>query len=322
MRGRPRLPTAESDRRPPYPSGDVSFAYPHPGPPPDLPELPEGAPPPRHPRRRAEPTTPWPAWTAVVGLLAGFGMTFVGAALIAAVGVAVTGGKLDDPPPGVVIAATVFQDVALVGTAILLSRTTAARGPWHFGLRPPKRLAAAVGWLVAAYVSFLVFTAAWLGVMEALGVHVSNQDELPKELGADDSTLALIVVGVLVTVVAPIAEEVFFRGFFFTALRNWKGVGVAAVITGVVFGGIHAGSSPAPYLVPLAMLGVLLCLLYWRTGSLFPCIALHAINNSVAFGVSQHWSWQLPLVALGALTLISLVLAPLAGRGRTAPASA
>jgi membrane protease YdiL (CAAX protease family) len=300
----------------------VSFAYPHPGPPPELPELPEGAPPPRHAAPRLEPATPWPAWTAFVGLLAGFGMAFVGAALISAIGVAVGGGQLDNPPPAVVIAATVFQDVALVGTAVLLSRTTSARGPWHFGLRPPRRVLVAVGWLVAAYVAFLAFTAAWLGVMQALGVHVSNQDDLPKELGADDSTLALVVVAVLVTVVAPIAEEVFFRGFFFTALRNWKGVGVAAAITGVVFGGIHAGSSPVAYLVPLGMLGVLLCLLYWRTGSLFPCIALHAINNSVAFGVSQHWSWQVPLVALGALALIALVLGPFAARGRTTPAVA
>ncbi len=50
--------------------------------------------------------------------------------------------------------------------------------------------------------------------------------------------------------------------------------------------------------------GVVLALLYWRTGSLWPPIGLHAINNSIAFGVSEDWTWQIPLLALGALALI------------------
>jgi membrane protease YdiL (CAAX protease family) len=172
---------------------------------------------------------------------------------------------------------------------------------------------------VLAYVAFLFFTAAWLAFLNAVGAHVSDTEKITSDLGADRSILAQIIVGVLVVVVAPIAEETFFRGFFFTALRNWKGVALAAVITGLAFGAIHYGGSPAAYLVPLAMFGSLLCLLYWRTGSLLPCIALHAINNSVAYGASQHWSWQIPLVAVGALALCALVLAPLVARANTRP---
>ena len=41
------------------------------------------------------------------------------------------------------------------------------------------------------------------------------------------------------------------------------------------------------FLVPLGVFGALLCLLYHRTGSLLPCMALHALNNSLALGVSQ-----------------------------------
>ncbi|MGI8595289.1 MAG: CPBP family intramembrane glutamic endopeptidase, partial [Solirubrobacteraceae bacterium] len=214
-----------------------------------------------------------------------------------------------------------FQDVCRIGSAPLLAPPTGAGSPWHFGLLPT-RFGVAIGWLVAAYVSFLALTAAYLAFMQALGVKVDSQDELPKELGADESTVALVLVGVLVTVAAPIAEELFFRGFFFTALRRWKGVGVAAAITGAVFGLIHVGSSPPEFLAPLALFGVLLCLLYWRTGSLFPCIVLHAVNNSVAFGASRDWTWQIPLVVLGSLTILALVLAPFAKRGRTTPAAA
>ena len=67
----------------------------------------------------------------------------------------------------------------------------------------------------------------------------------------------------------------------------------AALITGLVFGGIHAGSSDPAFLVPLAALGMGLCLLYVRTGSLYPCVAAHALNNSLAFGVSQDWGWEI-----------------------------
>ena len=242
--------------------------------------------------------------------------------MISLLGTLLAGGDIEDPPPGLLIAATFFQDACLIGSALVLARvTSSARGAWHFGLRPT-HVGVAIGWLVAAYVSFLVLTAAYLAVMQALGANVDSQDELPKELGADESTLALVVVGVLVTVAAPIAEELFFRGFFFTALRRWKGVGVSAAITGAVFGLIHVGSAPVEFLAPLALFGVLLCLVYWKTGSLFPCIGLHAVNNSVAFGASQHWTWQIPLVVLGALTILALVLAPFAMRGRTPPAAA
>ena len=44
----------------------------------------------------------------------------------------------------------------------------------------------------------------------------------------------------------------------------------AAIITGLVFGGVHAGSAPVVDLVPLAGLGFGLCLLYRYTGSLYP----------------------------------------------------
>ena len=39
-------------------------------------------------------------------------------------------------------------------------------------------------------------------------------------------------------------------------------------------------------LLALAAFGMGLCLLYWRTGSIIPCMALHALNNSITFGVT------------------------------------
>jgi len=160
-----------------------------------------------------------------------------------------------------------------------------------------------VGYVVAGYLLFLGIAAAW---SSALGLH--EKDDVVDQLGAGSSTIALIAVSILVCVVAPIAEEFFFRGYFFGALRNWRGVLPAAVITGLVFGAIHVGSAPVGFLVPLAFFGFLLCLIYNRTRSLYPCMALHCINNSIAFGVGEKWDWQIPVVLAGALAMIAGVM--------------
>jgi uncharacterized protein len=242
-----------------------------------------------------------------VALVAGFAATIFGYIVLGAIAGA-AGADIDHPPSGVEIGATVIQDLALIVSALLFARLVTRPRPWHFGLRRT-RFWPAAGWVVVAWMGFFIFSAVWIA---ALGIH--ERDDLPKELGAGNSVVALAAVAVLVAVVAPIAEEFFFRGYFFTALRSWKGPWIAAAITGVVFGAIHVGSAPAGYLVPLAAFGFALCLLYWRTGSLYPCMALHALNNSLAFGVSQGWSWQVPLLMLGANLAIGAIVLPL-GRG-------
>ena len=276
----------------------VTAAFVHPAPP-NPPELPEGVT--LRPR--------WRAWTSVAALFSALvAATILGAVLYIASGVS----NFDDAPAGISIAATVLQDACFVGAAILYAGMTSRPRPAQFGLRPA-RFWWAVLWVFAGYLTFLLFSGIWLSI---IGVH--QRDSLPDDLGANQSTAALIAVMLLVTVIAPLAEEFFFRGYFFTALRGWLGLWGAAVVTGLFFGAIHVGSAPVGYLVPLAFFGFVLCLVYWRTGSLVPCIALHALNNSLAFGVSQHWDWQIPVLAAGALCVLAVVLLPLV-RGASMP---
>ena len=51
--------------------------------------------------------------------------------------------------------------------------------------------------------------------------NLHGSDKLPSELGVTHSTVALVAAAVFVCAIAPIAEEFFFRGFFFGALRQW-----------------------------------------------------------------------------------------------------
>jgi membrane protease YdiL (CAAX protease family) len=285
---------------------------PAPAPPPSLheaPELPEGIERPPRPDRPA-----WKPWTAWVGLIAAFGAALVGALFVGIVG-ALAGADFDDPTPAVNIGATVVQDLCLVAAALLFAGMAGRPQPAQFGLRPTSPWKA-LGWMVAAFVAFYVVTLIWVAIVGG----DPDDEKLPQELGVDRSTIAMLAVAFLVSVVAPIAEEFFFRGFFYGALRNWRGVLPAAIITGLVFGAIHAGSADWEFLLPLGVFGFLLCLLRERTGSLYPCIVLHCANNSLAFGVSQDWGWEIPVLFVAALSLIGL--AALAVRARWTPATA
>jgi uncharacterized protein len=257
---------------------------------PDPPEVPEGI------EVRRVPA--WRPWSSVLALVAGLGGALVGGLVVYLIAM-IAGADVDDPPAAVDISATLLQDVAFIGAAVVFAGMVTRPRPWHFGLRET-RLWPAVGYIVAGYLVFIASAAAWSA---ALNLH--EKDDVVDQLGADSSTVALVAVSVLVCVVAPIAEEFFFRGYFFGALRNWRGVWPAAVITGLVFGGIHVGSAPVGFLVPLAFFGFMLCLIYDRTRSLYPCIALHCINNSIAFGVGEKWDWQIPIVLAAALAVIT-----------------
>jgi len=266
--------------------------------PPDPPELPAGA--------SARPR--WAAWTALAALVSALLMALIGAALVGGIGSAV-GASFEDPPPAVNIAATFVQDICFIAAAIIFARLAGRPTPAQFGLRPPSRPWHALGWVVGGYLLFLIVSGIWL---QALGTN--PEDELPESLGADESTAALVAVVIVVTVLAPIAEEILFRGYIFTALRGRAGVWGAAILSGLVFGGVHAVGSPIEFLLPLAFLGFVLCIVYWKTGSLYPSIGLHALNNSIAIGVNQGWDWQIPLIFAGALAVIAAILAPVVRR--------
>jgi membrane protease YdiL (CAAX protease family) len=225
------------------------------------------------------------------------------------------GSTVANPTPAVSIIGDIVFDLAFVGAAIYLTTLITRPRPADFGfMRTPLRRAAAT--VVVAAIGYYLVT---LGYAALVQIHTS--DKLPSELGVSKSTAALVAATIFVCVIAPICEEFFFRGFLFGVLRRWRiqlngrelGPWVAAVITGLLFGLAHAGSAAKQYLIPLAFLGFVLCLVRWRTGSLYPCMALHSANNALALGVNQeHWGAG-PIVALtiGSLLVIATITGPL-----------
>jgi membrane protease YdiL (CAAX protease family) len=261
----------------------------------------------------------WLPWAGPLALLAGLALALAGALLID-IPAAVLGTKISESrlPPGLVIADTYVQDLAFVLAAVFFAQLGGrAVAAWQFGLRPTRAMRALAAATLAA-VAFFLFLVLWSST-----VH-TTKEKLLETLGTRQSTALLVSSAVLTCVIAPICEELLFRGFMFRALRNWRGVWPAAAITGLLFGAVHAlGGAPASDLVPLAVLGFLLCLLYDFTGSLYPCIALHALNNSIAFAGLEEWTAaQGFALVLGALSLIALLVLVLTRAGVIGPAPA
>jgi uncharacterized protein len=131
--------------------------------------------------------------------------------------------------------------------------------------------------LLAYYIAVALFSAFVLQ---------PDQEDIGGELGiGDDNVLVAVTAVLLIAVLAPISEELFFRGFVFGGMRQRFSLWPAALIAGGIFGLIHAPTGPST-VFPLAALGIALCWLYDRTGSLWPCLFAHAFNNALALAVT------------------------------------
>lgn len=250
-------------------------------------------------RRYDSPVTSWRWWLGPLALLAGLTFALI-ASLIVDIPAAILGVHVmaKKTPPGIVLVDTLLQDVIFVATAVAFARIggEAVRSS-QLGLRPTPFRRAAVA-VVAMLIAFYFVSVIWSEIVHG------KEEKLLEQLGTNESTALLIGSAALTCVIAPMSEELLFRGFIFTSLRNLRGPWPAAVVTGVLFGAVHAFSAPVEYLLPLAALGFALCLLYRATGSIYPCFVAHAINNSIAFGSLEGWGWQVPVLLVCALAAI------------------
>ena len=93
--------------------------------------------------------------------------------------------------------------------------------------------------------------------------------------GGGSLFLAWIIAGLW----APLAEEVFFRGFLLTSLRTRLNTWPALLISSGIFALFHI--SPGLY-VPTFLLGLAFGWVYLKTRSIWPAVFAHALHNSLA----------------------------------------
>jgi len=149
--------------------------------------------------------------------------------------------------------------------------------------RPLRLIGIGIG---VGFVSLIVNTVVG-SLFEQYGIVPDQAAKFPLFQG-DYLGQALFLLGA--AVVAPIGEEVLFRGYVFNAIRqtfgsrSW-GIPMAYVVSALLFAGVHSfevSQGLFGLLVPLFLIGLLLAWAMHYTQSLIPCIIAHAINNGVA----------------------------------------
>jgi membrane protease YdiL (CAAX protease family) len=189
-------------------------------------------------------------------------------------------------------------DAAMLASLVPLQRSGVLSAT-DLGLRPTSP-AKSVGLVVAATIVVAAVNAGW--------IHVLGQSQSNAFASAiHESTPAKVLSGFAVAFCAPVVEEIFFRGLLYRSLRNRTGVARAALVAGVLFGLVHATTFPLDTLPPRMAFGIIVCLLYEYTASLYPGIALHSLVDATAFetSITGHNRIVVPaFIVLGGILLL------------------
>jgi membrane protease YdiL (CAAX protease family) len=193
-------------------------------------------------------------------------------------------GEIEDATDGEIafgLVLTIILDIALIGIAAWLS-VRRYRLSWDgLGLHSFDRR---LWWLPpVAAAGALVGIITYGAILTALGADAAapRQEDLDPIF---ESRALLPLTGFAVVIMAPLAEEIFFRGFVFGGLIRPLGVTGAMVTSGVLFGVFHITSvDTLGVVLPFSVIGALFAWLYYRSGSLWPNIGAHFLFNIVGF---------------------------------------
>lgn len=223
------------------------------------------------------PPSPWTVWDVLI-VSAGALMVFVLA--FAGLQVVFSSAELDLNDENLAVWTSILlgalEGVALLGAVYFLGLRR-KNLPWSaVGLRP----ASGAWWMIAGFLSLLAIPLTGLialGVQLLLDLPLENpQLEFIAPTGF--SWTGMIGMFIMGGLVAPLAEEVFFRGLLYRWLRGRWGIWIGVIVSSLIFGLLHGEIS---IVVATAFLGAIMALVYEYSGSLWMPLMIHAVNNGV-----------------------------------------
>ena len=173
------------------------------------------------------------------------------------------------------VGSLIYGSVALMTWVIILRRPNVSAGDVGFGEVRPGPIALMIPVTLGVLIMNFIVASLTAGLF---GDVPTAEDQLG--IGAGTITIVdFVCLLVVAAVLAPIVEELVFRGVLYRAIRSRIGVASATVITALAFSLTHF----EPLLIGVFFaFGLVLAFVAERTDSLYPPIVLHALNNTVA----------------------------------------
>lgn len=137
------------------------------------------------------------------------------------------------------------------------------------------------GWAVLLWAGYFATTIAvnlTLYTMDIPGLDLQERQEIGFENLS--SGLEYVAAFLALVVIAPVFEEIMFRGYLFGRLRPRHGFWISAIVTSLVFAAVHLQVNVA---IDVFILSMFMCVARERFNSIYPTIAMHMIKNGIAY---------------------------------------
>lgn len=152
-----------------------------------------------------------------------------------------------------------------------------------FGLNNSRGRAVLYGVAAACIFLPLGWTLQWASTQAMMHLHWQpHEQEVVETLQQAGGWRNQVALGIVAILLAPVVEEIFFRGILYPAIKQTGFPRLALWLTSVLFALMHKNAAS---FVPLLLLAVMLTLLYERTNNLLGSITAHAVFNGVNFAV-------------------------------------
>ena len=176
-----------------------------------------------------------------------------------------------------------LQSLFLIGPIFVAMRAYQAmshrvRLSWRtLGFRHFK-VAQALGLVVLLYLGVYAINVAYSYLIDTFKLPLQTNDQVFFQM-AKYAPITVYLLLFASVVLAPICEEVFFRSFVFMGFTRAMPLGWAMIFSSLIFAVAHGDIGS---FIVLFFIGLALAFLRWHTGSVFPGMLLHLLNNTVA----------------------------------------
>jgi membrane protease YdiL (CAAX protease family) len=135
-------------------------------------------------------------------------------------------------------------------------------------------------WVPAGAVAYLILTATITAIAMSFLTFIDYDQAQDTGFTNMSARAEYILAFIMLVIIAPIAEELLFRGYLFGKLQKYAPLWISILITSLLFALVHFAWNVG---LDVFALSIVLCLLRVVSKSLWPCIMLHMLKNGVAF---------------------------------------